>query len=160
MRDAYEAEAAREMEAWHAAQQARADAKHAKHVSAAREIAYQLVSLAERAAEYRAATGQLVPRREWRQLLAMFFAGDPQLGPPPPPQDAESEAAAAAARESMLRLGRALVDDYLACAGDWLRADGPIGHDELLGQVGVLHWFGLLEIPWKTATDAESSLPW
>ncbi|KAG2499886.1 hypothetical protein HYH03_002175 [Edaphochlamys debaryana] len=135
MREAYEAEAALEMEAWRAAQQARADAKAAKHASTARDIAYQLVSLAERAAEYRTATGNLVPRREWRQWLAMFVSGDPELGAPAPPPREEAEAAEAAEREANLRIGQALVPDYLECAGDWQREDGPIGHDELLGQV-------------------------
>ncbi|KAG2442556.1 hypothetical protein HXX76_002642 [Chlamydomonas incerta] len=135
MRETYEAEAALEMEAWRAAQQARAEAKAAKHAAFARDVAYQLVSLAERSAEYRSATGNLVPRREWREWLTMFVAGDPQLGPPAPPVGVEAEAAAAEVREACLRVGRALVDDYLACAGDWVRTDGPIGHDELLGQI-------------------------
>ncbi|KAG2448325.1 hypothetical protein HYH02_006909 [Chlamydomonas schloesseri] len=135
MRETYEAEAALEMEAWRAAQQARAEAKAAKHAAFARDVAYQLVSLAERSAEYRAATGNLVPRREWREWLTMFVAGDPQLGPPAPPVAAEAAAAAAEMREACLRVGRALVDDYLACTGDWLRAEGSIGHDELLGQI-------------------------
>ncbi|EFJ52136.1 hypothetical protein VOLCADRAFT_103155 [Volvox carteri f. nagariensis] len=135
MREAYEAEAALEMEAWRAAQQARAEAKAAKHAAFAREVVYQLVGLAERAAEYRLATGNLVPRREWRQWLAMFAAGDPQLGMPPPPPGSEAQLAEADAREATSRLGRALVGDYLACTGDWVREQGPIGHDELLGQV-------------------------
>ncbi|GFR40940.1 hypothetical protein Agub_g1600 [Astrephomene gubernaculifera] len=134
MREAYEAEAALEMEAWRAAQQARAEAKAAKHAAFARDIAYQLVGLAERAAEYRSSTGNLVPRREWRQWLTMFVTADPALAPPAPLQGAAA-AAEAENREASLRLGRALVGDYLACAGDWVRTEGPIGHDELLGQV-------------------------
>ncbi|GLC51118.1 hypothetical protein PLESTB_000467700 [Pleodorina starrii] len=135
MREAYEAEAALEMEAWRAAQAARAEAKAAKHAAFAREVAYQLVGLAERAAEYRLATGNLVPRREWRQWLALFAAGDPQLGLPPPPPGTDAAVQEAAAAETAKRLGRALVGDYLVCSGDWLREQGPIGHDELLGQV-------------------------
>ncbi|GIL73035.1 hypothetical protein Vretimale_4669 [Volvox reticuliferus] len=135
MRDAYEAEAALEMEAWRAAQQARAEAKAAKHAAFAREVVYQLVGLAERSGKYRLATGNLVPRREWRQWLAMFEAGDQQLGMPPPPPGSEAQVAEADAREATIRFGQALVGDYLACSGDWVRDQGPIGHDELLGQV-------------------------
>jgi hypothetical protein len=57
MRDTYEAEAALEMDAWRVAQQARADAKAARHAGFARDLAYQLLGLAERSAEHRAATG-------------------------------------------------------------------------------------------------------
>ncbi|KXZ56759.1 hypothetical protein GPECTOR_1g684 [Gonium pectorale] len=135
MREEYEAEAALEMEAWRAAQRARAEAKAAKHAAFARDMAYQLVALAERAAEYRAATGNMVPRREWRQWLALFTAGDPALGPPAPPQGEVAEAEANEAREASLRLGRALIGDYLACAGDWAREEGPIGHDEVIGEL-------------------------
>ena len=45
-------------------------------------MAWQLVQLAERSAEYRSSTGGLVPRNEWRRWLAMFVHGDPQLGDP------------------------------------------------------------------------------
>ncbi len=84
MRQQYQTQTASEMTAWEEAQRARAAAKAAKHQAMCEKMAWQLVGLAERAAEYREKTGQLVPRNEWRRWLAMFVANDPELAPPEP----------------------------------------------------------------------------
>ena len=76
MREQYEQEAQLEMGAWRAAQAERAAAKSARHEAMCRGIAWQLVMMAERSAEYRNSTGALVPRREYRQWLAMFKSGE------------------------------------------------------------------------------------
>jgi hypothetical protein len=72
----YAAEAAAQRAAWQEAQAARAAAKAAKHAAIGREVAWGLVQLAERMVQYRAAAaGGAVPRKEWRQWVAMFTAG-------------------------------------------------------------------------------------
>lgn len=47
-----------------------------------RDVAWQLVQLAERTAEYRSRTGANPPMNEFRRWVAMFIAGDPALGSP------------------------------------------------------------------------------
>ena len=72
----FEEMAAGEREAWQLQQQQKAAAKAAKHKGMACEVVWQLVQLAERMMAYRAATGgQHVPRKDWREWLAMFAAG-------------------------------------------------------------------------------------
>eukprot|EP00775_Hariotina_reticulata_P002553 gene2553-2855_t len=103
--------------------QSRAAAKLAKRRAFAGEVTWQLVQLAERVTEYRAATaGQAVPRRDWRAWMAMFIAGDPSLGSPvvsPGLIDKEPE-------ETQLVINRAELAEYLACTGDWLESKGPV----------------------------------
>lgn len=143
MREEYEAEAALEMEAWRAAQEARTAAKAAQHAELVTDIAWQLVQLAERTVEQRSNSGEArVPRREWREWLAMFVSGDAALGTPVVRLSKEEKAEAEARRQQAQRLARVLVGDYLRTEGDWvLNASasgggaGSIGHNELLGRV-------------------------
>ncbi len=65
------------MQTWRSAQEQRRAAKAAAHAAMAKEMAWQLVMIAERAVEHRAATGQAVSRKDWRDWLAMFKAGEP-----------------------------------------------------------------------------------
>jgi hypothetical protein len=133
----YEAQAKVEMEAWHAAEAARAAAKAARHRASCRDIAWQVVMLAERAAEHRASTGANVPVLEYRRWLAMFTSGDPALGDPVVPHDAAAEAEA---DEKQRQVARATMEDYLDCVGAWVRTEtqgGPIGHNAYVGEVGL-----------------------
>lgn len=82
MKEQYDAQAQLEMETWRAGQQQRDAARAEKHAGLCKGIAWQLVMLAERAAEYREKTGANVPVNEWRRWLALFMSGDPALGAP------------------------------------------------------------------------------
>jgi len=128
LRQQYEATAAAEKEAWLASERARKEAKAAKHRAMCENMAWQLVQLAERCAEYRQSTGCLVPRNEWRRWLAMFIHSDPQLGEPVVrrPKGGNQQA------ES--QLAKAAVADWLDCLGEY-ECQPPIGHNEALGAV-------------------------
>lgn len=77
MKAQHEATTQQELATWREQQQAHAAAKAAAHRTFGNQVAWQLVQLAERVIEYRAATaGQQVPRRDWRAWLALFKAGD------------------------------------------------------------------------------------
>ena len=131
-----------EMATLRAAQEARACAKTAKHTSICRDIAWQIVMLAERAAGHRATAGANVPALEYRKWMAMFESGDPALGDPVPrPED---DAAAAAGREAASdrerQLANAIVTDYLECVGEWARPEekgGAIGTNAPIGVVRI-----------------------
>lgn len=65
-----------ELGSWHQQQEAAAQADNAAKTNLARSTAWQLVQLAERVAEFRAATGgQAVPLADWRAWLSLFLAG-------------------------------------------------------------------------------------
>lgn len=77
MKAQHDAATQQELATWREQQQMRAAAKATARRSFANQVAWQLVQLAERLIEYRAATaGQQVPRRDWRAWLALFKAGD------------------------------------------------------------------------------------
>ncbi|KAF8067189.1 SPEF2 [Scenedesmus sp. PABB004] len=88
------------------------------------EVAWQLVQLAERVVEFRAASaGQAVPRRDWREWLALFVAGDAALGAPvlpASPAEREQDSARRVVNAAELR-------DYLAGQGEWACAEAPPG---------------------------------
>ncbi|MEW5317265.1 MAG: hypothetical protein WDW38_008576 [Sanguina aurantia] len=131
LHEQYKHEAELEAQAWRAAQALRASDKAAAHEALAREVAWQLVMLSERTSEYRESTGVKVPKREWREWLGMFVAGDPALGSPvtqdTPGMDADTSASNLRARTTAL--------EYLACTGDFERSseEGPIGPHDTLG---------------------------
>jgi hypothetical protein len=76
MRTQFESATQQELATWHEQQQQRAAAKSAAHHKFGEHVAWQLVQLAERVVEYRAATaGQAVPRRDWRAWVSLFLAG-------------------------------------------------------------------------------------
>lgn len=136
----YEAQAQVEVETLQAAQRERAAAKATKHEAMCRDIAWQLVMLAERTAAHRESVGANAPRHEYRRWLAMFVAGDPALGEPVvrPEADAANAALQEAAVEHERQLARSTVNDYLECAGDWARGEeqgGSIGHNAPVGEV-------------------------
>lgn len=65
-----------ELAAWHQQEYASVLAAEAEKVGFARDTAWQLVQLAERVVEFRAATGgQAVPLADWRAWLSLFLAG-------------------------------------------------------------------------------------
>ena len=136
----YEAQAQTELETLQAAQAERAAAKAAKHEAMCRDIAWQLVMLAERTAAHRETVGANVPRLEYRRWMAMFTADDPALGEPVtrPEADAATVALQDAAEEHDRQLARSTVGDYLECAGEWARGaeqGGGIGTNAPVGEV-------------------------
>lgn len=65
-----------ELATWREHQDAAALAAEAEKAGLARETAWQLVQLAERVVEFRAATGgQAVPLADWRAWASLFSAG-------------------------------------------------------------------------------------
>lgn len=65
-----------ELASWHQQQGAAALAAQAEKAGLARDTAWQLVQLAERVVEFRAATGgQAVPLADWRSWLSLLMAG-------------------------------------------------------------------------------------
>ncbi|KAG1668074.1 hypothetical protein FOA52_010484 [Chlamydomonas sp. UWO 241] len=126
MRDAYKAKAAAEMEAWRGAQAGRAAEKAAAHADTCRSVAWQVVMLAERAAQHRERTGANVPANEFRRWLAMFVSGNDALGTPPTPVDTQAEEAMAAALARQKDVARAtVVSDYLECSGEFAIPSEP-----------------------------------
>eukprot|EP00798_Chlamydomonas_sp_ICE-L_P002728 gene2728-12601_t len=79
LREQYDADAAAEAAAWLEAQGARSGDTARKNADMCRDIAMQLVMLAERAGKYRAENNASVSLREYRNWLAMFRSGDPAL---------------------------------------------------------------------------------
>lgn len=65
-----------ELASWHQQQHSAELAAQAEAAGLARGTALQLVQLAERVVEFRAATGgQAVPLADWRSWLSLFLAG-------------------------------------------------------------------------------------
>lgn len=65
-----------ELAAWHEHQDVSVLAAEAEKAGLAHDTAWQLVQLAERVVEFRAATGgQPVPLADWRAWLSLFLAG-------------------------------------------------------------------------------------
>eukprot|EP00878_Enallax_costatus_P044531 GHUV01053192.1.p1 GENE.GHUV01053192.1~~GHUV01053192.1.p1 ORF type:complete len:383 (+),score=153.40 GHUV01053192.1:92-1240(+) len=112
----HDAATQQELTSWKEQQEARSAAKKAKRTAIANKVAWQLVQLAERVIEYRAATaGQQVPRRDWRAWLALFTAGDPSLGTPVLSQGPVSKETEQTSRI----MNTAELQDYLAGQGEW-----------------------------------------
>lgn len=119
MRDEYQAAAALEMAAWRQAQAAREAAQAAESEAACRGVAWQLVQLAERCIEYRRTSGTLVPRREFREWLALFHAESPALGDPVLPALLLGGGAAPDRSQVDGLVTAAAVEDWLQCRGEW-----------------------------------------
>ena len=138
MTDDYKQKAALELKAFRAAEAERARAKTAKNSIACKEVAWQLVMLAERCIEHRSITGAAkVPIGEYRRWLALFAKGDPSLGDPVIEPDPEAEEARARALQREKILAQAAIDDYITCSGDFSRSEdqgGPIGPNAVLGE--------------------------
>mmetsp|Transcript_35241 Transcript_35241/g.78424 ORF Transcript_35241/g.78424 Transcript_35241/m.78424 type:complete len:1824 (+) Transcript_35241:146-5617(+) len=133
LKEQYETEAKLEMDAWRAAQQAHADAKARKHAQMCEEIAWQVVMIAERAAQYRETTGAMVPIHEYRRWLAMFKAGDVTLGAPVIKSSEEDQQTLGIDPA----LAKAAAEDYMECVGEFERPEdkgGPIGSNAHLGK--------------------------
>ncbi|KAK9824418.1 hypothetical protein WJX72_010134 [[Myrmecia] bisecta] len=113
----HDAATADEMARWREAQHAQRLAKAQRHQELAAEVAWQMVGVAEKAAEYReqADLGK-VPRPVWRQWATMFVAGAPELTLQRPASDLAKEASAAA---DITPLDKATLKDYVAWSGDW-----------------------------------------
>lgn len=76
MKAQFESSTQQELATWHEQQQQRAAAKATAHHKFGEHVAWQIVQLAERVVEYRAATaGRAVPRRDWRAWVNLFLAG-------------------------------------------------------------------------------------
>lgn len=76
MKAQHDAATQQELAAWREQQQQHAAAKSAAHTAMARQLAWQVVQLAERVIQYRAAAaGQKVPLRDWRAWMSLFTAG-------------------------------------------------------------------------------------
>ncbi|WIA32870.1 hypothetical protein OEZ86_006044 [Tetradesmus obliquus] len=118
MKAQFESSTQQELATWHEQQQQRAAAKAAAHHKFGEHVAWQVVQLAERVVEYRAATaGQAVPRRDWRAWVNLFLADDASLGSPVVATSPEAAAETGSAQQA---LNTAELQEYLAGQGEWV----------------------------------------
>ena len=101
------------------------------------DLISQMAGLAERAAEYRARTDALVPRKEWREWKALFLSGELETAAPLVKEEGASPAQAVELSESdeselvATTLDEAAVCDYLSSRGEWEWPAGVPENDPL-----------------------------
>ena len=137
-REAFEAATRDEAARLAAEAEARRQAGKQAVVDMCRDLVGQMAGLAERAAEYRARTDALVPRKEWREWTALFVAGELETAAPLVNEGASPAEAVEEGAESeavALTLDDAAVRDYLASRGEWEWPAGVPENDPLGGIV-------------------------
>ena len=123
-----------------AAEQAARDAKRqAKHLAMCREMALQLVGVAERFIAHKAklTPGALVPRSEMREWVNLFVKGTPLYVPYVDPVPTEEDVENLADTEAKVLNGVAYAE-YLDCRGQWTLPDaegGVVDPNPVLGSV-------------------------
>ncbi|GMH35763.1 hypothetical protein BSKO_03631 [Bryopsis sp. KO-2023] len=92
-----------------------------------REMAWQITKISELAADYRETMDALVPRKEYRQWMALFVANDPSLN-----------IARLSGREypfdAQAVIDEAAIIDYMECQGEW-ESNTTIGRNHFLGDM-------------------------
>lgn len=134
------AETRRQQRERFASEQAERDAKRrAKHTAMCREMALQLVGVAERFIAHKAKLlpGALVPRSEMRGWVNLFVQGAPLYVPHVDPLPTEEEVENLADTEAKV-LNDVTYAEYLDCRGQWALQDaegGAVDPNPVLGSV-------------------------